>query len=252
LNRRIVVLDTDAAFLREIRHAGFRNPVGVDVWLDRLFVSDPEAGALFIFTLKGEFLERMDLPVGCDPVDVLALDDKIVISDNDNHRLLFLSYDGSLLSAIGRDAHKVKPMRSMKGMTLPVGRAGDQVKEFKFPGILSRHLNSFMVIDVLNGRVQAFTRLGNFDRMIGHFGTNGDDLFRPKGACSCFNGRGTLITDSYAGQIHAYDEYAESWGLLQLDGKTWNLQGPTAISCCGDSWWVVDCRASRVVRFEIQ
>ncbi len=252
LNRRIVVLSQDAQMLREIRHDGFRNPVGVDAWLDRLYVSDPEAGALFIFTLKGEFVERMDLPQGCDPVDVLALDDKIVVSDNDNHRLLFLSYDGSLLSAVGRDADKINPMRSMKGMTLPVGRAGDQVKEFKFPGILSRHLNSFMVIDVLNGRVQAFTRLGNFDRMIGHFGTNSVDLFRPKGACSCFNGRGTLITDSYAGQIHAYDEYAESWGLLQLDGKTWNLEGPTAISCCGDSWWVVDCRASRVVRFDVK
>jgi hypothetical protein len=252
LNQRIVVLDPQANLLREIRHTGFKNPVGIDLFRDRLYVSDPEAGTLFVFSLEGDFVRSISLPIGCDPVDVLALDDKIVISDNDNHRLLFLSYKGGLLKAIGRDADKIQPMRSVKGVTLPAGRGGDRVAEFKYPGILTRGEKNFLVVDVLNGRVQAFSHLGNFDRMIGQFGTDGEALYRPKGACACFRGEGTLVSDSYSGQIHVYNEFAESQGFIQLNGKPWSLQGPTAVQCCGDSWWVVDCRDSRVVRFEVQ
>jgi len=252
LNRRIVVVDLAGRLVREIRHDGFVRPLGIDVFGDRVYVSDAGAVALFVLTLEGRFVERIDLPVGCDPVDVLALDDKLVVSDNDNHRLLIVSYDGSLLKAVGRGAEAIRPLRSMGGMELPEGRAGDRVEEFKYPGIIARHQTSFMVIDVLNGRIQAFTALGNFDRMIGSFGADGQHLFRPKGACSCWDGRGTLITDSYTGLVYAYDEYAESQGALTLDGQPWRLEGPTAISCCGDSWWIVDCRGSRIVRFEIK
>lgn len=251
LNRRVVVVDMNGRLVREIRHDGFVRPLGADIHEKQLWVSDPGAGALFAFDLEGRPEERIDLPSNCDPVDVLALDDKLVVSDNDNHRLLFVNYDGSLLKAIGRGAEEIRPMRTMRGMSLPEGRAGDRVQEFKYPGILARHLNSFMVIDVLNGRIQAFTQLGNFDRMIGAFGADGKSLFRPKGACACYGGRGTLVTDSYTGLISAFDEYAENQGFLTLDGAPWRLEGPTAISCCGDSWWVVDCRGSRILRFDI-
>ncbi|MDP2360800.1 MAG: hypothetical protein Q8O14_08610 [bacterium] len=251
LNKRVVVLSPQGQVLREITHEAFVNPVGNDVWQDRLYVSDPEAGAIFIMTLDGRLLQTIEMPGNCDPVDVLALEDKLVVSDNDNHRLLFISYDGALLKAIGRGAEQVRPMRRMAGMTLPDGRPGDRVEEFKFPGILSRHQNGFMVIDVLGGRIQAYTRLGNFDRMVGSFGTDGDRLYRPKGACACWNGKGLLITDSYMGMVHAYDEFAQSQGLLTLKGQPWRLEGPTAIVCCGESWWIVDSKASRILRFDI-
>ena len=251
LNQRVVVISPQGQLLREIRHEGFVNPVGDDVWQDRLYVSDPEAGAIFVMSLDGKPLLTIPLPGNCDPVDVLALDDKLVVSDNDNHRLLFITTDGALLQAIGRGGAEIRPMRRMAGMTLPDGKPGDRVEEFKFPGILARHMNGFLVVDVLNGRIQAFTRLGNFDRMVGSFGTDGEHLYRPKGACACWDGRGMLITDSYLGMIHAYDEYAQSQGLLMHKGKPWRLEGPTAITCCGSSWWVVDSRASRILRFDI-
>ncbi len=251
LNRRIVVLDMQARLRDTITLPEFVNPVGVDIMDDRLWVSDPDAHAIFELTLDGRLVNQIELPAICDPVDVLAFKDKLVVSDNDNHRMLFVSHDGGLIKAVGRDANKIRPMASMKNMELPEGSAGDRVEEFKYPGILARHLKSFMVIDVLNGRVQAITPLGNFDRMVGSFGADGDHLFRPKGACSCWNGRGTLVTDSFTGRIQAYDEYADSWGPVLVDGQPWTLEGPTAISCCGDSWWVVDCRGSRVHRFEI-
>lgn len=251
LNRRVVVLDMDGKRVREILNEGFVRPIGADIFEERLYVSDPGAAAIFVMSLEGRPIERIDLPSNCDPVDVLALDDKLVISDNDNHRLLFVNYDGSLLRAVGRGSEEIRPMRRMTGMTLPEGRAGDRVQEFKYPGILARHLNSFMVIDVLNGRIQAYTSKGNFDRMIGAFGADGKFLFRPKGACACWDGRGTLVTDSYTGLISTFDEYAQSQGQLRLNGEPWRLEGPTAISCCGDSWWVVDCRGSRILRFDI-
>jgi hypothetical protein len=251
INQRLVVLDVQGALIREIRSEAFARPLGADISGDRLYVSDTGAKAIFIMDLEGRLLERIDLPLNSDPVDVLALDDKLVVSDNDNHRLLLVSYDGSLLRVVGRDAQEILPLRSMRGMELPPGRAGERVQEFKYPGILARHRNAFMVIDVLNARIQAYTTLGNFDRMIGSFGADGRHLFRPKGACACWDGRGTLVTDSYSGLIHAYDEFAEYRGDLTLDGEPWRLEGPTAIQCCGDSWWVVDCRGSRIVRFEI-
>jgi hypothetical protein len=251
LNRRVVVISPQGQLLREIRHDGFVNPVGNDVWQERLYVSDPEAGAIFILGLDGKALATVALPADCDPVDVLALDDKLVVSDNDNHRLLFITTDGALLQVIGRDAGEIRPLRRMAGMRLPAGKPGDRVEEFKFPGILARDRTGFLAVDVLNGRIQAYTRLGNFDRMVGSFGADGEHLYRPKGACACWNGRGLLITDSYLGMIHAYDEFAQSQGLLTLKGKPWRLEGPTAIACCGDAWWVVDSRASRIIRFEI-
>lgn len=251
LNRRLVVISPQGALLREIRHDAFVNPVGNDIWKDRLYVSDPEAGSIFVTTLEGRPVQTIQLPTNCDPVDVLALEDKLVVSDNDNHRLLMISYDGALLKVIGRGADEIRPMRRMAGMSLPDGKPGDRVEEFKFPGILARHLGGFMVIDVLGGRIQAYTRLGNFDRMVGSFGTDGERLYRPKGACACWNGKGLLITDSYLGMIHAYDEFAQSQGQLTLKGKPWQLQGPTAIACCGNAWWVVDSRASRIIRFDI-
>ncbi len=251
LNRRVVVISPQGQLLREITNPGFVNPLGNDIWKDRLYVSDPEAGSIFVMGLEGKLLQTIQLPGNCDPVDVLALEDKLVVSDNDNHRLLFVSYDGALLQVIGRGGGEIKPMRRMAGMTLPDGRPGERVEEFKFPGILARHQNGFMVIDVLGGRIQAYTRLGNFDRMVGSFGTDGERLYRPKGACACWNGKGLLITDSYLGMVHAYDEYAQSQGMLMLKGKPWRLEGPTAIACCGSSWWVVDSKASRIVRFDI-
>jgi len=251
LNQRIVVITPQGQLMREIRHEGFVNPVGNDVHQDRLYVSDPEAGRIFVLGLDGQAIQTIELPANCDPVDVLALEDKLVVSDNDNHRLLLISYDGALLKVIGRGGDEIRPMRRMAGMTLPDGRPGDRVQEFKFPGILSRHLNGFMVIDVLGGRIQAYTRLGNFDRMVGSFGTDGEHLYRPKGACACWEGKGLLITDSYLGMVHAYDEFAQSKGLLTLRGKPWRLEGPTAIACCGSSWWVVDSKASRIYRFDI-
>jgi hypothetical protein len=251
LNKRLVVISPQGQLIREIRNPGFVNPIGNDIWQDRLYVSDPEAGAIFVMTLDGKALQTIQLPGNCDPVDVLALEDKLVVSDNDNHRLLLISYDGALLQVIGRGGSEIRPMRRMAGMTLPDGRPGERVEEFKFPGIIARHLNGFMVIDVLGGRIQAYTRLGNFDRMVGNFGTDGESLYRPKGACACWNGKGLLITDSYLGMVHTYDEYAQSQGMLTLKGKPWRLEGPTAIVCCGASWWVVDSRASRIIRFDI-
>lgn len=251
LNKRIVVISPQGQLIREIRHPGFVNPVGNDIWQDHLYVSDPEAGSIFVTTLDGKPQQTIQLPGNCDPVDVLALEDKLVVSDNDNHRLLLISYDGALLQVIGRGGEEIRPMRRMAGMTLPDGRPGERVEEFKFPGILARHLNGFMVIDVLGGRIQAYTKLGNFDRMVGSFGTDGERLYRPKGACACWNGKGLLITDSYLGMVHTYDEYAQSQGMLTWKGKPWRMEGPTAIACCGSSWWVVDSRASRIIRFDI-
>jgi hypothetical protein len=251
LNKRLVVISPQGQLLREITNPAFVNPLGNDIWKDRLYVSDPEAGTIFVMGLDGRLIQTIQLPGNCDPVDVLALEDKLVVSDNDNHRLLFVSYDGALLQVIGRGGGEIKPMRRMAGMTLPDGRPGERVEEFKFPGIVSRHQNGFMVIDVLGGRIQAYTRLGNFDRMVGSFGTDGERLYRPKGACACWNGKGLLITDSYLGMVHAYDEYGQGQGMLTLKGKPWRLEGPTAIVCCGTSWWVVDSKASRIVRFDI-
>lgn len=251
LNQRVVIVSKDGQQTGEIKHPGLRNPIGIDVKDDDVFVSDPAAGAIFRFNTAGLLVERLSMPAGCDPVDVLALDDKLVVSDNDNHRLLFLSYEGALLKVIGRGGSEIRPMGSLEGMALPVGAAGDRIEEFKYPGILSRHKKAFMAIDVLNGRVQAFTTLGNFDRMIGSFGAGQESLFRPKGACACWTGSGTLITDSYSGLVHSFDEYAESQGVLLKGGEPWRLEGPTAIICCGDVWWIVDCRGSRVLRFRV-
>ena len=248
LNARVVEFDKRGRFRRELRHPAFQNLVGIDIAGGAVYLTDTGSASIHVLSPEGELRKSIALPAGCDPVDVLVLPDRLVVSDNDNHRLLLLSAEGGLQGVIGKGA---RGLSDSEVRPLPAGQPGEAVAEFIYPGILSRHGSGFLAVDVLGGRVQAFTQLANFDRMVGNFGEAPDRLFRPQGACACWTGMGVLVTDGYTGLIHLYSEYSEHQGVLERGGRPWALRGPTAITGRNGAWWIVEGRTGRIIKVGI-
>ena len=122
----------------------------------------------------GHDLDKLHFPTG-----LALLDDRLFVADYGNHRVV--AFDESV--ALGA------------GLSLPflfeMGRKGiasDAEGEFNHPRGLAEHANELLVADVMNHRLQVFSRDGSFVRIIG---SEGDDVghFRMPMAVASFRGR---------------------------------------------------------------
>ncbi|MCB1045948.1 MAG: NHL repeat-containing protein [Calditrichaeota bacterium] len=248
LNRRLLVFSAGLETPREIALPTVGKALGIDIADDRVWLTDTAGPRLLVLDLEGHLQREITLPPDCDPVDVLATPRGVVIADNDNQRLLMLDGQDRLVRTIGNGGGKAESLVPISEAHPPECRTGNRPAEFSFPGILARIEKDFMVVDVLGGRIQVFQPDGSLSHIYGMFGADGESLFRPKGVCGCRVDGGVWITDSYTGLIHGYDDYGKRQESLALDGAPWRLEGPTAISCCGEGIWVVDCRAGKLYR----
>jgi hypothetical protein len=196
--------------------------------------------------MDGTYGRRVELPRGCDPVDVLVLEAGTVVADNDNHRLLLLDREERLVRVLGNGAPTLARPEQPSRVELALGQAGGLPGEFSYPGILARAGKDFLVVDVLGGRVQAFNPEGTLSQVIGRFGVDGTSLFRPKGVCGCREGGGFWITDGFTGMVLGYDAYGNLEERLAAGSEPRLFKGPTAVECCGKGLWVLDCRDSRL------
>ena len=131
----------------------------------------------------GHELDKLNFPTG-----LALLEDRLFVSDYGNHRVV--AFDASV--ALGRD------------MSIPFlfemgrkGIAGDAEGEFNHPRGLAEHANELIVADVMNHRLQVFSRDGSFVRIIGR---EGDDVghFKKPVAVASFGGR--LFVAEYEGR----------------------------------------------------
>jgi hypothetical protein len=252
INKRVVVISKNGDLVREIKSKTFGSILGIDLSDNRIYLSDTENDCIHILSLNGVIQAQVKLPAIVDPVDVAYRDGKLLISDNDNHRLLQFNMDGDLVKVVGRGDRKISVPQKAGNINLSQGSPGELVNEFHYPGLISKTEKGYIVVDVLGARVKAYTGLLNYEKFVGSFGLNHDKLYRPKGAAICDKFDKILVSDSYSGQLKLFDYEKETAVVLQKNGEVWKLSGPTSIVCLGDSWWVVDCRASRIVRFEIK
>lgn len=176
----------------------------------RILVTDPGAGALFRFDLKGRRLDvfgtsgslrlKSPLGLGIGPDGTIYIADvgirKVVAFDAegkvkgaygragelDNPADAAVSPDGKKLFVADSKLHRVVIFEIPSGKLLSsFGGRGEKEGEFAFPTSLAfDKRGSLFVVDQINTRVQVFTQDGEFVDQLGALGVGFGNFVRPK------------------------------------------------------------------------
>lgn len=147
----------------------FRAPqcVAVDAD-DNFYVTDSEAGKIFVFDADNKFRRTIGSIKGGEGyfkrptgIAVDSAGGRIFVSDTLRHKIFVLDKEGSILKTIGENG------------------AGDG--EFNFPTELRWTGDELLVVDAMNFRIEAFDSSGAFRYAVGNPGNNSAAMFRPKG-----------------------------------------------------------------------
>lgn len=169
---------------------------------DNIYVTDSEAGKVFVFGADGKFrraigsLKRGEglfkRPTGI-AVDSAA--NTIYVTDTLRDKIFVLDMQGNVIKTIGKSG------------------SGDG--EFNFPTELRFEGDQLIVVDAMNFRVQVLNRDGSFRYAVGHLGENRGDFFRPKGVGLDSEGH-IYVVDGWNAVVQVFDERAN---LLYYFGK---------------------------------
>jgi len=202
-----------------------------------VYIADTGNARISIFNLQGKFISHIILsankvennPVA--PVALLILENKIIWSDRKNHQLCVTKIDN--------------------GKTLNCwGTRGDADGQFNYPFQLAIDKQGYIfTIDVLNARVQAFSRKGKHFMNIGRFGVNATSLFRPNGLALTEDNY-LLVSDAYFGTLQVYKD-GRALGLLKHtllkhglsnDAHAENLifKSPTSLTLFNNKLYITD------------
>jgi len=177
---------------RDKSRESMRSPqcVAVDAQ-DNIYVSDSEAGKIFVFEPGGKFRRAIGSLKGGEgyfkrPTGI-AVDSaakRIYITDTLRDKIFVLDMDGAVLQTIGR--------------------RGNGEVEFNLPTeVLVRDENLF-VVDAMNFRVQFLNRSGGFETEVGRLGDSSGSMFRPKGIGIDSEGH-LYVVDGLWGVIQVFD-----------------------------------------------
>jgi DNA-binding beta-propeller fold protein YncE len=158
---------------------------------DNIYVSDSEAGKIFVFQSGGKFRRTIGSLKGGEgyfkrPTGI-AVDSaakRIYVTDTLRDKIFVLDMEGAVLQSIGR--------------------RGNGEVEFNLPTeVLVRDENVF-VVDAMNFRVQFLNRSGGFETEIGRLGDSSGSMFRPKGIGVDSEGH-LYVVDGLWGVIQVFD-----------------------------------------------
>lgn len=150
--------------LRGSKRVQMINPSGLWISPDGTkYVADKDLGQILTFDENNEFVRGYGADLDVQPLDVAVDGDRLYLCDLNKEEVLVLDRSsGALLSRIGR--------------------RGRGEGEFRWPTHLALGADGTLyVTDLLNSRVQAFDRAGNFVRSIGQPGDFPGAMPRPKG-----------------------------------------------------------------------
>jgi DNA-binding beta-propeller fold protein YncE len=177
------------------RRGSMRTPqcIAVDAD-DNIYVTDSDAGVIFVFEPSGKFLRAIGSLKGGEGyfkrptgIAVDSAAQRIYVTDTLRDKVFILDMQGTILQTFG-----------------DTGSADGQ---FNLPTELRLAGPDLMVVDAMNFRVQVFDRTGKFEYAVGRAGDNPGTTFRPK----------AVGVDS-EGDLYIVDAL---WGLVQV----FNRQG---------------------------
>jgi DNA-binding beta-propeller fold protein YncE len=161
---------------------------------DNIYVTDSEAGEIFVFEPNGKYLRTIGSLKGGEGyfkrptgIAVDSAAQRIYVTDTLRDEVFVLDMQGTILQTIGK--------------------TGDGEGEFNLPTELRLDGPNLMVVDAMNFRVQVFDRSGTFKYSVGTIGDGPGAMFRPKG----------VGVDS-EGDLYVVDGL---WGMVQV----FNRQG---------------------------
>lgn len=135
---------------------------------DNIYVTDSDAGKIFVFDAGGKFRHVIGSLKGGEGLfkrpTGIAVDSegqRIFVSDTYRNQIFVMDMQGSVLQKIGKNG------------------AGEG--EFNYPTEIRLEGRDLVVVDAMNFRIQVLDRAGTFEYAIGRIGDGEGSMFRPKG-----------------------------------------------------------------------
>lgn len=159
---------------------------------DNIYVTDSDAGKIFVFNPSGKFQRAIGSLKGGEgffkrPTGIAVDSDtgRIYISDTWRNEIYVLDMDG--------------------GVVQTIGKSGKGNGEFNFPTELHLHGDDLIVVDAMNFRVQVLSRTGVFRYAIGNPGDQDARLFRPKGVGEDSEGH-LYVVEGLSNLVQVFDD----------------------------------------------
>lgn len=203
---------------------------------DNIYVTDPEAGKIFVFEPSGKFQRVIGSLKGGEGyfkrptgIAVDAAAQRIYVADTWRDQIFVTDMQGSVLQRIGKQ--------------------GSQEGEFNLPTELRLMGDDLLVVDSMNFRVQVFSRSGMFRYAIGHIGDAHGDVFRPKGIAVDSENH-LYIADALFNLVQVFDEAGRLLYYFGKDAGIGDFVLPAGVAIDrNDHIFVVDSYRRRIEMF---
>lgn len=183
---------------------------------DNIYVTDAEAGKIFVFAPSGKFQRVIGSLKGGEgyfkrPTGIAIDSDaqRIYVTDTWRDKIYVLNMQGSVLQTIGK--------------------AGTGNAEFNLPTELRLHGGDLMVVDTMNFRVQVLDRSGAFRYSIGQAGDARGEIFRPKGIAADSENH-LYIADGLFNVVQVFDREGQLLYYFGKDAGVGDFQIPTGLA----------------------
>jgi sugar lactone lactonase YvrE len=202
---------------------------------DNIYVTDSEAGKIFVFGANGKFQRVIGSLRGGEgffkrPTGIAVDSDaqRIFVSDTWRNKIYVLDMQGSVLQTIGK--------------------RGEGNGEFNFPTELRLDGEDLIVVDAMNFRVQVLDRAGKFRYAIGR--PRGGDLYRPKGVGLDSEGH-LYVADAFYNIVQVFDREGRLLYYFGKDAGVGDFMLPAGLALDrSDRVYVVDTVHRRVQVFQ--
>jgi len=204
---------------------------------DNIYVTDSEAGKIFVFGANGKFQRAIGSLRGGEgffkrPTGIAVDADaqRIFVADTWRDKIYVLDMQGSVLQTIGK--------------------RGEGNGEFNFPTELRLDGPDLIVVDAMNFRIQVLDRAGGFRYAIGRPGEGGGDLYRPKGVGLDSEGH-LYVADAFYNIVQVFDGEGRLLYYFGKDAGVGDFMLPAGLAVDrSDRIYVVDSYRRRVEVFQ--
>jgi YVTN family beta-propeller protein len=147
------------------------NPVDIHIDGDKKYVSDPTAGAIFVFNRNDTLMSVLAKELEIEPVDVAIRGQKCYVTDSASNQIVVLD------KTTGKEIERI-------------GKEGDGHGQFRLiSGLALDEEGNIYVTDKVLGKVTKFNEAGIFQQTIGTASRALADFVRPKGIAIDKEGR---------------------------------------------------------------
>lgn len=207
---------------------------------DNIYVTDSEAGKVFVFNADGKYQRAIGSLKGGEGlfkrptgIAVDSQEQRIYITDTLRDKIFVLDMNGEVVKTIGQN--------------------GTQPGEFNYPTELRLNGKELLVVDAMNFRVQALDRSGQFLFGIGSIGDGSGAMFRPKGIGVDSEGH-VYVVEGLHNMVQVFDREGRLLYYFGQQGTGFgDFRLPTGLFIDhNDRVFVVDSYNHRVQMFQYQ